>query len=231
MKKTMIIVGLAVLAATATMTAQAPSAEAGLFRGVKQRLFGVRVAPRFHHHHRHVYRRPVYTETYRETYRAPPRMPPPRVPAQVAYADDQGREYDPATRVWFDGKDQCWTGRQPWVFRSGSWHYGASPWRRVEGVWQTNAAVEPVAVSCSSSPLFAAKAKPEAEPERKVSSKRLNGYSEGRETDSAPETPKRTAEKAPSGGAGDEPEPTKPSSSECTKYFPAVGKSLPVPCS
>jgi len=221
MKKTMVILGLAALTATTTMTIQTTSAEAG--RGLRLGVgIGLGVGMALHHRqrhhvHRHVQRTPVYTETYRATRSKPV--------SEVAFADGTGRQYDPATKVWFDGKDACWTGKQKWAFKRGEWFYGSKRWYEAGGTWQTDVDGEPVPVDCKASPQFAAKVK--TGPGQKTIAKRGNEYSEARgNAVESGEAPTKTAVKPPS----EEPAKTAPQTRECRKYFPAVGEMLAVPC-
>ncbi len=221
MKKTIIILGLAALTATSAMTMHTSTAEAGRgFRlGVGLGLgIGAGLALRHRHQHRHVYRAPVYTETYRATRAA---RAAPVTPALLA--DAQGREFDPATKVWFDGKDSCWTGPQKWYFKRGVWYYGNARWFQGGGTWRTSGDAEPVAVDCKSSALFAARV--DTGSGQKSAPKHGNGYSDTRgNTARSGEAPVKTAVK-PEDTAKDTPLVR-----ECKKYFPAVGESVSVPC-
>ena len=218
MKKTMTILALAALTATSAMTMQTTSAEAG--RGFRLGVgvgLGVGLALRHRHQHRQVYREPVYTETYRATR--------PKPVSDAVFADGKGREYDPATKVWFDGKGACWTGKQKWAFKRGAWFYGSNRWYEANGIWQTDVDGEPVPVDCKAAPQFAARAK--TGPAQNTIAKGSTQYSEARgNAAEAGAAPAKTALKAPS------EEPTKVTSQtrECKKYFPAVGEMLAVPC-
>ena len=213
--KTLVILGLAALTATSAMTMQTTSAEAG--RGFRLGVgigLGIGLAMRHRHHRRHVYRAPVYTEKYRA-----PRAAPVVASAPV-FADGRGREYDPTTRVWFDGKNACWTGSQKWTFKRGAWFFGSNRWYEAGGVWQTNVDGEPVPVDCKASPLFAAKI--ESGSGQKSTAKRGNEHSEARGTGNT----------ARSGESPEKDGPAKdsPHARECKKYFPTVGASVSVPC-
>ena len=214
--KTLVILGLAALTATSAMTMQTTSAEAG--RGFRLGVgigLGVGLAMQHRHHRRHVYRAPVYTEKYRA-----PRAAAPVVASAPVFADGRGREYDPTTRVWFDGKNACWTGSQKWTFKRGAWFFGSNRWYESGGAWQTNVDGEPVPVDCKASPLFAAKID-------KSTVKRGNEYSEARGTGNTArsgESPMKTAVKP------EETAKDSPLARECKKYFPAVGESVSVPC-
>jgi hypothetical protein len=177
------------------------------------------------HFHFHVWT-PTFTPTYeRETYERPivrKKIVVQKVYVEkatvVKYTDGQGRKYDPASKAWFDGKGQCWSGSQPFVFKGGSWLYGSKPWKQVNGTWQTSAAEPPAPVDCSSVAAFAGKI--QAQPEA--------GRKEVGQAKPAPVT--TAANKAQPTTAV----PAKPSEAkakpECKRYFPSVGEMISVPC-
>ena len=77
---------------------------------------------------------------------------------QVKFADGFGRQFDPASKVWFDGKSQCWFGKEQFTFKDGDWFYGAKEWAEFKGAWKVASGGSPELVSCESVPSFAAKA-------------------------------------------------------------------------
>jgi hypothetical protein len=150
---------------------------------------------RFHRHVRHVYRhveRPVEV-------------------AIVTYSDGQGRQFDLASKVWFDGKSQCWSGKQAFAFKGGSWFYGNTPWQPAGGTWQTTAADAPSPVACDTVDAFAAKLRP-------VAAKQ-------------PVVPKVDKVEPTKVGSLTSAVDTKIKTAECKKYFPSVGEMVAVPCS
>jgi hypothetical protein len=70
-------------------------------------------------------------------------------------ADGAGRVFDPASMAWTDGRNQCWSGSQPWSFRSGSWFYGSNRWYPANGTWLTDAPQPPTPIDCQSVAAFA----------------------------------------------------------------------------
>ncbi|KAB2919204.1 MAG: hypothetical protein F9K29_06195 [Hyphomicrobiaceae bacterium] len=180
-----------------------------------------------HHHHRFFFRAPIttYTPPAREVIvyrRAKPVVKYQDKAPVVKYADGKGRQYDLVSKVWFDGKNQCWSGKQPFVFKGGSWFYGSQPWRQVDGAWQTSAADAPSPVSCEGIAAFAAKIQPAAQKTAEPAQRKTPA-------------PAKTAEVAPV-DAGKSVTPTAPAVTngpkvaECKKYFPSVGEMVAVPC-
>jgi hypothetical protein len=47
----------------------------------------------------------------------------------------QGRQFDPVSKTWFDGKGQCWSGDKPFAFKTGSWFYGDARWVETSSGW------------------------------------------------------------------------------------------------
>ena len=198
--KPWVIVGSAALAAA--MTTLVSTAEAGKHRGGG-----------FRHHHRHVYIAPVYRETYRVVRKPAAQQPQPKV-AVIRYDDGSGRVYDVASKTWHDGQNRCWSGKLGWAFKNSAWSYGTFRWYEADGTWRTNAPEAPKSVACETSPAFAGKLVPTA------------GQANGQKEMAG------TAQKAQSGEAqlalpGDG---NAIKGSECKKYIPSVGETLPVPC-
>lgn len=148
MRKSLIALMVAGFAAAAVATpAQAGKKGFGVGLGVGLVIGGI-VASQHHHRHHHVYRpvqpRPVAVN------------PQPVLPA-IRTSDDQGRVYDLASRTWFDGRGQCFTGTNGWSFKGGNWYYGTSLWTETDGVWQSKVGVAPTPVECASIPTIAAR--------------------------------------------------------------------------
>jgi hypothetical protein len=224
MNKQMIV--LASLAVGAASTAFVSAAEA---RGGGGRGGG---------HHVHFYR-PVWTPTFQKTYEQPvvvrrkviekTYVEKKPVTVTVKYVDAKGRQYDPASKVWFDGKGQCWSGKEAFALKNGVWFYGDARWYKVNGAWKTNAAEAPATIDCEASPIFAAKLQdgPKTETRKNVGE---NGGEKARpvkKTTAAPASAIKVARQA-----ADEPARSgeAPKATECKKYFPSVGEMLPVPC-
>jgi hypothetical protein len=145
----MILAATAVLAAT-SIPMQTQTADAGFLR---RALFGG------HHHHHHG----LFRHRSRGFIAAPVLAAPApvvmRSPGGVrsasSNADGAGRVFDPASMAWSDGKNQCWSGKQPWSFRSGSWFYGSNRWYPANGTWLTDAPQPPTPIDCQSVAAFA----------------------------------------------------------------------------
>ena len=205
MSKSLAIVGAALLAVSASSLSVPTTAEAGKHFGGG----GHHHHHRFHHHHR---RSIIVTPVYTETRRAPVVTEKKII---VSYADGMGRLYDVASKTWYDGKGQCWTGKSPWTFKSGSWFYGSYRWAPSGDTWRTNGPEAPVAVDCSTVPAFAAK--PAA----------IGGYADQGDpvepkVATVPATPPITAVEKANGNTA--------KTGNCKQYFPSVGEMLPVPC-
>jgi hypothetical protein len=76
----------------------------------------------------------------------------------VKFADGEGRQFDPSSKVWFDGKSQCWSGQEQFTFKNGDWSYGKKEWAQSNGSWKVASGDAPELVSCESVPSFSAKA-------------------------------------------------------------------------
>lgn len=222
---------LALALTTAAIAAAASStfvttAEAG-------RGHGHRFHFRFHHfqhHHHHAYRQ---EEDYYYARRRRPKIvtqvtkpvakPVAKSarPAVAKYVDGQGRQFDLTSKVWFDGKNQCWRGDQSFVLRGDSWFYGNARWVETSSGWGVSSGKVPQQVSCDGIQAFAAKIQqaqarantPAVEP-AKVATVPATPASA-----TAPETPARAT--APE---------TSANARECKKYFPSVGEMVSVPC-
>ena len=143
--------------------------------------------------------------------------------------DDKGRQYDPAAKVWFDGKGQCFSGKEAFALKSGNWFYGSARWYELNGAWKTNAADGPATIDCEASPVFAAKLQGKAKPKDATPAKDI-----GQNGDNKVEPAKKEAAAAtpPVKVAVEEPAKAAdaPKATECKKYFPSVGEMLTVPC-
>jgi hypothetical protein len=223
MNKQMIL--LATVAVGAAATAFAPAAEA---RGGHGGHFG------FHFHHQWtpsfersddepvVVHRRVIKKVYVE-------KKAPAVAASPKTGDGKGRLYDPAAKVWFDGKGQCWSGKEAFGFKNGNWFYGSARWYELNGTWKTNAAEGPATIDCEASPMIAAKLDGKSKAKDDATAKSVGQGNEEKvepkkKATAAAEKTVKVATEAPA-KAADAPKPT-----ECKKYFPSVGEMLTVPC-
>jgi hypothetical protein len=151
----------------------------------------------------------------------------------VRFADGMGREFDPASKVWFDGRSQCWWGKEQFTFKNGDWFYGKKEWAEANGAWKVASGRSPELVSCESVPTFAAKANAIAAKSATQSSKLGTAEStdKGARSQTPPVTPRpvkiKTAESDPT-PASLEPAPA--AEKVCKKYFPSVGQMIAVPC-
>jgi len=83
-------------------------------------------------------------------------------PGEVGGADQpgvgsQGRQFDPTSKVWFDGKSQCWSGDKPFAFKSGSWFFGDARWVETSSGWGVSTGGLPQQVSCDGIKAFSTK--------------------------------------------------------------------------
>lgn len=223
---------LAAAAATligAGSTAFAPEAEAGFRIG-----FGFHPIFRPHFPQRHLYRAPrhdddeVYVKRRRKIHRSEPepKVAKKKAVPLVKFADGEGRQFDPASKVWFDGKSQCFSGKEQFTFKKNAWYFGDSKWTESNGIWKTNGDEAPELVSCQSVASFAAKAKA-------YNAKMAN---QGESSKDAADKPVKapaasTAKIKTADGTGvAETAKTAPEPTECKKYFPSIGQLLVVPC-
>ena len=95
-------------------------------------------------------------------------------PAPAAkYSDAQGRQFDPTSKVWFDGKGLCWSGDKPFAFKSGSWFYGDARWVETSSGWGVSTGGLPQQVSCDGIKAFAPRSsRPRRSPPRPSPSRR-----------------------------------------------------------
>ena len=174
-------------------------------------------APSHHHYHR-VFRRDTYVVPGYKVQETRAKLAAVPVAPIIRYADGKGRVYDLASKAWCDGNNHCWTGRYAWTFKDGTWLYGSNRWYEAGGTWRTDAAEGPSVIDCETVPAFA-KLKPTTE--LQIVS-RPDGDETGQPRDVREAPPLRTVETAPAAPR------TKPT--ECKRYFPSVGETLPVPC-
>lgn len=150
----------------------------------------------------------------------------------VKFADGEGRQFDPTSQVWFDGKSQCWSGKEQFTFKNGDWFYGKKEWFEVDGSWKAAAGESPELVSCESVSSFAAKAKAFAAKATPLTTKKAENVDKGVTSQPTPATPApskiKTAESDTSAVA--QKPVTTPASAECKKYFASVGQMITVPC-
>jgi hypothetical protein len=210
MKKSLVVAGAAVLAASLSVLSMPSSAHAK----------GIKIGGGHHHHrwHRPIIVAPVYVERrYVERRVARPVPLAAKAPAAtVRYADGLGRVYDPASGVWHDGQGHCWAGKSSWTFKGGSWFYGSYRWYPSGGTWVTSAPEAPAAIDCKASPAFA---KAEAR------QKELGGYADQGESAEPGKAPIASAPVPPAG-----PQTSNAASGTCRKYLPSLGEMIPVPC-
>ena len=152
----------------------------------------------------------------------------------VKLADGEGRQFDPASKVWFDGKSQCWSGKEQFTFKNGDWSYGKKEWAESKGAWKVASGDAPELVSCESVPSFAAKANAFATKTAAQGSKfeKAENADKGATSQPAPATSGPAKIKTAEGDtAAIAQKPVTPAASaECKKYFPSVGQMISVPC-
>lgn len=223
MNKLILAAATAATVLGAGSTAFAPEAEAGFRIG-----FGFR--PHFFRPHFHSPAPRYYEREEREYHikrrsvRSKPQPEKKAVPL-VKFADGEGRQFDPASKVWFDGKSQCFSGKHQFTFKSNTWYFGSAKWTETNGIWQTTSDEAPELVSCESVPSFAAKA-------NAYTSRTANqGESSKGAADQPVKTPAAPAKiKTAEGSAIGETAKSAPAPTECKKYFPSIGQMLLVPC-
>jgi hypothetical protein len=145
-------------------------------------------------------------------------------PAPAAkYSDAQGRQFDPTSKVWFDGKSQCWSGDKSFSFKSGSWFYGDARWVETTSGWGVSTGGLPQQVSCDGIKAFSSKIEQaESKPAKTVTEPKTEKVEQA-ELKSEP-VQKPVARVVTSNTD------TPAKSSECKKYFPSVGEMVSVPC-
>jgi hypothetical protein len=213
---TKIPLALATLAiATASTIALTTAADAG--RGHRGHF-------RFHHHfHAPIFRHhepaPVYV------YRKPKVVKPAAAASSsvpVKYADGEGRQFDRASKTWFDGVNGCWKGGKTFAYRGGAWFYGNARWVQTSNGWGVSSGDLPDQVDCAEVKAFAGKIKP-------VSTGSEAPAAEAPKPAAAIEAPARAAERQPELAQPKAPEATA-NASDCKKYLPSLGETVSVPC-
>jgi hypothetical protein len=175
----------------------------------------------FHHHRRFLIVTPVVTRVETPVVVRRVIAPAPVAAAgMLTVADAQGRTFDTASKVWFDGTDRCYAGAKAFTLKAGNWFYGDAKWYEQDGMWRTDAAAPPAAVDCKTVPVFAARMKSPSG-EQKVAAG--TGFERQGTVDMEPGRPQVQT------GAVDNPVEA-PAKTDCKKYFPSVGESLSVPC-
>ena len=129
----------------------------------------------------------------------------------VRFSDGEGRRYNPSSKVWFDGKSSCWSGKEAFTLKQGAWFYGDAAWTQSSTTWSAEDDEQPELVSCDSDPVFAANVKELAAT--------TTGSAIG---------PAATATATPRSGADLQKAGAK--ATGCRKYFANVGQMLTVPC-
>jgi len=145
-------------------------------------------------------------------------------PAPAAkYSDAQGRQFDPTSKVWFDGKSQCWSGDKSFSFKSGSWFYGDARWVETTSGWGVSTGGLPQQVSCDGIKAFSSKIEQaEAKPAKAVSEPKTEKVEQA---ELKPEPVQKPVARVVTSNTE-----TPAKTSECKKYFPSVGEMVSVPC-
>jgi hypothetical protein len=174
---------------------------------------------RFHHFHA----APIFlpqepTHVYRKRRVAKPAAP------VVKYVDGEGRQFDRASKTWFDGANECWKGDKSFAYRGGAWFYGNARWVQTSSGWGVSSGELPDQVDCAAVKAFAGK---------------IEKASKGPDVPAA-DAPKPTAKKdVPSRAAAAAPalslsESKAPeataNASDCKKYLPSLGETVSIPC-
>jgi len=145
-------------------------------------------------------------------------------PAPAAkYSDAQGRQFDPTSKVWFDGKSQCWSGDKPFAFKSGSWFFGDARWVETSSGWGVSTGGLPQQVSCDGIKAFSTKIEQaEAKPAKSTVEPKVEKVEQAElKTEPVQKPVARVVTSNPD---------TPVKVSECKKYFPSVGEMVSVPC-
>jgi hypothetical protein len=145
-------------------------------------------------------------------------------PAPAAkYSDAQGRQFDPSSKVWFDGKNQCWSGDKSFSFKSGSWFYGDARWVETTSGWGVSTGGLPQQVSCDGIKAFSSKIEQaEAKPAKTVTEPKVEKVEQA---ELKPEPVQKPVARVVTSSTD---APAK--ASDCKKYFPSVGEMVSVPC-
>jgi hypothetical protein len=150
---------------------------------------------------------------------------PAAKPAAVVakYVDGQGRQFDLTSKVWFDGKSQCWQGDKAFAFKNGAWSYGDARWIESSAGWGVSSGEVPQQVSCDGIKAFSAKIEQaQAKPAQKSASVVEPKVEKVEQAEVKPvEKPAKVATSSTE---------TATKTSDCKKYFPSVGEMVSVPC-
>ena len=145
----------------------------------------------------------------------------------VKFADGTGRQFDPASKVWFDGKSQCFSGKQQFTFKNDAWFYGSSKWteiqRHLEDELRRGARArelrERAVVRGQGQRLHLE----DGEPGRELQGRHRAAGEDARRR-------ARRRSRRPRAQARAEIAKAAPALTECKKYFPSIGQMLVVPC-
>ena len=149
---------------------------------------------------------------------------PAAKPAVVVakYVDGQGRQFDLTSKVWFDGKGQCWQGDKAFTFKNGAWSYGDARWIEVER--RLGRVVRRGAAAGQLRRHQGVRGQDRAGPGQARPKSVVDA--EGREDRAGGS---EAASKKPAKVATSTTETTA-KTSDCKKYFPSVGEMVSVPC-
>jgi len=147
--------------------------------------------------------------------------PAPKPAAVVAkYVDGQGRQFDLTSKVWFDGKSQCWQGDKAFTFKNGAWSYGDARWIESSAGWGVSSGEVPQQVSCDGIKAFSAKIEQaQVKPAKSVVEPKVEKVEQAEVK--PVEKPAKVATSSTETAA---------KTSDCKKYFPSVGEMVSVPC-
>jgi hypothetical protein len=147
--------------------------------------------------------------------------PAPKPAAVVAkYVDGQGRQFDLTSKVWFDGKSQCWQGDKAFTFKNGAWSYGDARWIESSAGWGVSSGEVPQQVSCDGIKAFSAKIEQaQVKPTKSVVEPKVEKVEQAEVK--PVEKPAKVATSSTETAA---------KTSDCKKYFPSVGEMVSVPC-
>ena len=141
----------------------------------------------------------------------------------VKYADGEGRQFDRASKTWFDGVDSCWKGAKTFAYRGGAWFYGNARWVQTSNGWGVSSGDLPEQVDCAGVKAFASKIKPTATAAADAPA------NEAPKPGVVKQTPARTVAPAPVAVETKAPDATA-NASDCKKYLPSLGETVSVPC-
>jgi hypothetical protein len=150
--------------------------------------------------------------------------------AAAKLSDAQGRQFDPTSKVWFDGKGQCWSGDKSFSFKSGSWFYGDARWVETTSGWGVSTGGLPQQVTCDGIKAFSSKIEQaEAKPAKTVAEPKVEKSEPKAEKVEQAELKSEPVQK-PVARVVTSSTDTPAKASDCKKYFPSVGEMVSVPC-